>query len=328
MSASSIRTISEADFPAAGSPRQQLGFALRYTALIPLEVPEQPWVFRLNDADLELVARLDAPDAAADPDGRESFIACGAALHHLKLALKHFGCLGRLEYFPDLAEPAMVARVHFGYARERDALEKLLFAALNEAGRARAAGGNTAISETMLAEISQAVASERGWLEFAQSESSRERLWTVSAAADQGLDEFAPARLSREPKAVSGIAPGLPQPLAAFGRRTLADIPTAPQVTPVSAAAAALLAVVKTKTDDKHGWVAAGQTLARAVLRAQALGLPWSCFNRVRHRAARAALRTEIGHKGFAQVILTFGRLLTRDGLRVAMPTTATATFR
>jgi hypothetical protein len=67
------------------------------------------------------------------------------------------------------------------------------------------------------------------------------------------------------------------------------------------------LAVLKTKTDDKHGWLEAGQTMARTVLQAQALGLPWAFFNPVRRREAREALRVGVGHKGFAQVVLRFG---------------------
>jgi len=67
----------------------------------------------------------------------------------------------------------------------------------------------------------------------------------------------------------------------------------------------ATLAVVKTKTDDKHGWLAAGHAMARIILQAQALDLAWGFFNQpVRRRYAREALRTHIGHKGFAQVIL------------------------
>ena len=97
---------------------------------------------------------------------------------------------------------------------------------------------------------------------------------------------------------------------------------------PSVASPLATLAVVKTKTDDKHGWLAAGQTLARAVLQAQALGLTWAFLNPVRRREAREALRTGIGHKGFAQVILHFGALLAGPPVQPALPMTATATFR
>jgi hypothetical protein len=90
----------------------------------------------------------------------------------------------------------------------------------------------------------------------------------------------------------------------------------------------AMLAIVKTKTDDKHGWLAAGQTLARTVLQAQALGLSWAFFSPVRQRSARSALRTSVGHKGFAQVILRFGPLMTGDMVRMAAPGAVTAALQ
>jgi hypothetical protein len=78
------------------------------------------------------------------------------------------------------------------------------------------------------------------------------------------------------------------------------------------------LAVVKTKTDDKHGWLEAGQTLARAVLQARALGVPCAFLNPIRRREAREALRMGVGHKGFAQVILRFGSQTAGDMIRLA----------
>jgi hypothetical protein len=67
-------------------------------------------------------------------------------------------------------------------------------------------------------------------------------------------------------------------------------------------------AVLKTRTDDKHGWVAAGLNLARMILQARLLGV--SCglhIESLRAAHARAALRGEIGRKGFVQAILQFG---------------------
>lgn len=322
MSASSIWNVSEADFPAHGSPRQRLGFALKYAALAPLETPSQPWTFRLTDAHVELVAKDDSTWEAVDPDRREVLIGCGAALHHLKLALKHFGCLGRVDLFPDLDEPALVARVHFGFSRERDALEKLLFAAMSSSPADVPANIETPVSEMILGELSRAVAGERGWLEFAQSEMSRQRVMEITFAGATSSQNFDQVRT------VSGPVSRWPRPLFAFGGRNV-DSPevTLPTIRPLSVPAATL-AVVKTKTDDKHGWVAAGQATARAVLQAQVLGLSWAFFDQVRRREAREALRTRIGHKGFAQVILRFGALASGEMVRLATPTTATATFR
>jgi hypothetical protein len=89
------------------------------------------------------------------------------------------------------------------------------------------------------------------------------------------------------------------------------------------------LAVIKTKTDDKHGWLAAGQILARVALQAKSLGLSWTLLNPLRSGAARKALRMEVGRKGFAQVILGFGPVTVGEIARQQpTPTTAVSAFR
>jgi hypothetical protein len=218
-------------------------------------------------------------------------IGCGSALLYLKLALKHFGCLGRIALFPDLGEPALVARIHFGLCGEQGAQEKLLFEAM-AASRAKGPPlAETPISETMLEALGHAAAGERGWLDFVQSEMSWQQVIKTTQADDQRWPNLQPrSRLhfvlgGRNPHSRDEAIEPIQQPVVS----------------------AATLAVVKTKTDDKHGWLEAGQTMARTVLQAQALGLSWAFFNPVRRRESREALRIGVGHKGFAQVILRFG---------------------
>jgi hypothetical protein len=298
MSATSMQSITEASFPANGTPLQKMKFALKYAALAPTEGHWQPWEVRMADTHLELLAREEPALAAFDPDGRELMIACGAALLYLKLALKHFGCLGRVALFPDLGNPALVARVHFGSCRERGPKEKLLFEAMTFNRANPSPLGGTPVSETMLAVLDHAAAGERGWLDFVQSETSRQNVLKITLSDDLAAQRVADSwNVTVEP--VRG-----------------------------SSDSAATLAVVKTKTDDNHGWLEAGQTMARTVLQAQALGLSWAFFNPVRRREARAALRMGVGHKGFAQVILRFDPLITGETARLTTPVTATATYR
>jgi len=296
-------TISESEFPVNGSPRQKLMFALKYAALAPTESDWQPWHFRMADTHLELMTKSAPAREASDPEGRELMIGCGAALLYLKLALKHFGCLGRVALFPDLGQPALVARVHFGFCRERDEQEKHFFDAMTGSRANFSPLGETPVFETMLDALSHAAAGERGWLDFVQSEMSRQNVLKITLSGD---------RASRAAR-----------PLFAFGVRNVDAWNVAVEPVP-----AATLAVVKTKTDDKHGWLEAGQTMARTVLQAQALGLSWEFFNPVRRREARAALRMGVGHKGFAQVILRFGPFTADEPARETAPVTAMAMFR
>jgi hypothetical protein len=315
-------SVSEGDFPANGSPRQKLEFALKYAALAPTESHWQTWDFRVADTHLELMAKDDPALEVVDPDGRESILDCGAALLYLKLALKHFGCLGRVALFPDLGEPGLVARIHPGFCRERDAQEKLLFEAMTGSRANVSPLGETPVSETMLAALGRAAAGERGWLDFVQSEMSRQHVMKITLAGDQWWMNFESLRAQPTNAATEGHASRWSRPLFAFGGRNGDSWNWAADPVDQPAVSAATLAVVKTKTDDKHGWLEAGQTMARTVLQAQALGLSWAFFNPVRHRQARSALRMGVGHKGFAQVILRFGSLTTGETVRLGAPAT------
>jgi hypothetical protein len=230
--------------------------------------------------------------------------------------------------FPDLDEPALVARVHAGSGREPEGPEKLLFAAMKGGRASSARSVETPVSETMLAQLSQAVAGERGWLEFAHSEGSRQRVWELALAGEsRGLNP------GRSPALARNAAPLISasrwsRPFFAFGTHKM-ELPKVVVETPRPLSPpSGTLVVVKTKTDDKHGWLAAGQTLARVVLQAQALGLSWSFFNQVRRRATREALRLGLGHKGFAQIILRLGPLAAAESFQPVATTTATAGFR
>jgi hypothetical protein len=277
-----------------------LEFALNYAALAPTEDGWQPWFFQLTDTYIELATKKNKLRESVDPDGRQFLIGCGAALLYLKLALKHFGCFGRVALFPDLDQPSLVARIHPGFSGNASPQEQLLIGALTKGRANEAAIPETPMTEIMLGALSQSAAGERGWLDFIQSEPS----WNQVARIMPADDRLRPNSVSR------------PRLSLSFGGRVIrcGNGTVEPAREPADTTLA--LAVVKTKTDDKHGWLEAGQTMARAILQAQALGLSWGFYDPVRRREAREALRVGVGHKGFAQVILQFGG----ESLRMSHP--------
>jgi hypothetical protein len=311
---------SHADFPANGSPRERLEFALQYASLAPTETKWRPWESRLSDTHLELRANGDPAREVVDPDGRESMIGCGSALLYLQLALKHFGCLGRVALFPDLNQPGLVARIHCGFCRDRDTQEALLFEAITGGVSDSTPVSQTPVPEATLASISQAVAGERGWLDIVQNEMSRQRVLEITLAGQQRWPNLNLSFARPGNATTARQTSRWPKSLFPFGGRRLRSGNVSVSVGPVRerSVPAATLAVVKTKTDDKYGWLAAGQTMARAVLQAQALDLSWAFAHPVRRREDREALRMGIGHKGFAQVILRFGSRTTGEGIQSA----------
>src|SRR2546423_9704205 len=79
----------------------------------------QPWRFTADGGSrLSLHADTSRRLAAADPDGREMMISCGAALFSVRLALRSLGYIPATSVLPEPGQPTLVARVSWpGRAR-------------------------------------------------------------------------------------------------------------------------------------------------------------------------------------------------------------------
>lgn len=282
MSASSTWQIADEAIPANGSARHLLSRVAKYAYLAPTQTEWHPWEILLHDSHLDLVLKDEQEPQGEDADLRYLMIRCGVALQYLKVAMKHLGRLGRVELFPDLDRRSLVARMHCGYCREQDAHETSLFNAITSNRDQRSFTLDYPVPDDTRAALSRVVVVDRAWLEWTQSDASRQRVLEFTLAND-------------------------------VSRRFSAQALT--------------LGVIKTKTDDERGWLAAGQAVALAILQAQAWGIGWSFFHRIPDPGAREALRMGVGQKGFAQFVLRFGGLLSPQAIQLASAT-STVTFR
>lgn len=319
MAAGAYRIGSDVGFPVTGSGRDKLGFAVRHAMLANKQQHWQAVEFHLREQFVELTARDARITAFADSDDREALVQCGMSLQHLKLTLKRHRSFGRVDLFPDLDQPNLAARVHLGRAAARDDFEQQLLNA-TESGET-ATRLPAPVSGAAIEWLSRAISGERSWLEFARCEESRQRLVElvraprrIPAAEVQVRDEPMVPSADRRWTLTRLTGGRLPERFALWRKPALAIKIQAVEPSrglPEMLEPGVLngtFAVVKTKTDDKHGWLAAGQTLAGLLLHAQRLGLPCTPFSDVlREPALRAELRTAIGHKGFMQAIVCFG---------------------
>lgn len=83
----------------------------------------QPWKWRLGDGEVRLYGDRDRQLVGTDPDRRDLVISCGAALHHLRVALADVGVATTTERLPDPEDSTLLALVHTtdGPADPRDA---------------------------------------------------------------------------------------------------------------------------------------------------------------------------------------------------------------
>ncbi|MDT7765377.1 MAG: hypothetical protein QOC63_4797 [Mycobacterium sp.] len=73
----------------------------------------QPWRWVAKGSTLHLYADLSRVMTAADPQGREIYLSCGAALDHLTVAMAAAGWDAAVQRFPDPHDPLHVAAMEF-----------------------------------------------------------------------------------------------------------------------------------------------------------------------------------------------------------------------
>jgi hypothetical protein len=87
--------------------------AVRLACRAPSLHNSQPWRWVAEGSSLHLFADLTRVMTAADPEGREIYLSCGAVLHHLTVAMASAGWKTTVKRFPDAHEPLHVAALAF-----------------------------------------------------------------------------------------------------------------------------------------------------------------------------------------------------------------------
>jgi hypothetical protein len=92
---------------------QTLRSAVALAARAPSIHNSQPWRWSLDATSLHLSADASRLLPATDPDGRDLMLSCGAALHHLQVALAASGWATQVHRFPNPNQPDHLAAVEF-----------------------------------------------------------------------------------------------------------------------------------------------------------------------------------------------------------------------
>jgi len=272
----------------------QLRFLLEYGDLAPASGVHgaPPWLLRLQDGAIDVVFAHRCGRDAFDAGHREVLVACGAAIAQLRLALRQIGFRESLVTFPDPAQRLLLARVYLDDTEPPTPEAYVLYQALR--GPIIVDDGTRAVDDALLAEIKAVCEQERVRLHYVDR--------SILAVSDRvrAVDDAAMCDVPSIGEALTLLHP--------FHLETFRpDLDTWTNGQDPSLGHSAVAALITTADDGPPDWLAAGQALSRALLRARVDGV-----SAVVQGLASPTIRTELvrGLRGeHPQIVARFGYL-------------------
>ncbi len=311
----------ESEFPAMGTPAEQMRFLLNYAVLAPSGHNTQPWLFKIEDDAIELYADRACALPVVDPDDRELTISCGAALLNLRIALRHFGYRDLVQALPEPDNPDLLARIHRGDKIHAGEEEHVLFEAIRRRRTNRQAFEQREVPADILAALQKAAHAEGAWLIILQTEDDRSAVADLIALGDrvQLRDKHFRRELAAWVRpSRSQRSDGIPMYALRFGDLMSYPGPLVERTFALSNGQAArdrqiargspVLAVLGTDVDTAYDWLAAGQALERMLLYARSQGIWASFLNQpIEVPDMRLTLQNMLERAGFPQMLLRMG---------------------
>lgn len=172
------------DWPGDASIAKQAAFLLRYAILAPSSHNSQPWLFRVDDARVELHADERSWLRESDPDRRELYISVGCAVENLVIAAQHFDLPPAIEFASDEGGPVVIVDLQSSDSTE-PRRPRNLFRAIPERRTSHAHFYERAPGDDVFETFEQLVYESDVDLHVITSEATRKTLARMQAEADQ-----------------------------------------------------------------------------------------------------------------------------------------------
>ncbi|MEV6349708.1 nitroreductase [Actinoplanes sp. NPDC051851] len=274
----------------------------------------QPWLFRLRDGAIEVLADPERKLAVADRAGWASRLACGAAVYNARLALAADGRPADVRLLPDPREPGLIARLAPGHERPATYAEQELYAAVPRRHSSRSPFWPDPVGPDIRARLLDAARAEGAWLDLLVGMTALTGFAEIARSADRVLRRD--ARYQAEMAAwahADGALDGVPseagapvgEPQDLLPQRMFSDRRRAPgrDYEPEP-----LIGILGVPGDRPLDQVVAGQALQKVLLTATAAALDTSMISQpVEVPAARDQLRRSLGRSGYPQITIRFG---------------------
>ena len=311
----------EQEFPRDGEPAEQLRFLLNYAVLAPSVRNTQPWRFKVSGNEAALYADRSRRLPMLDPSGRQLVLSCGAALFHLRVAIRHFGHEAVVETFPSLDDVDLLARVHLGDPIEPTLADHRLFEAIRLRHTHRAPFEDTPVPSAELQALKRFVEQDGAQLFVVRSRGQRAAIANLVAEGTEAQAEDPDVRReiaawikpnrSQRRDGIPGRALGYNN-LGSFIRpHLLSWLDNGPEEASANrqlVMEAPALLVLTSERDNAVEWLQAGQALDHLLLQAADYGLYASFINQPTEvPRLRERLRHLLGTTSCPHAVLRMG---------------------
>lgn len=291
--------------------------------LAPSVYNTQPWAFHIEGNQIELYADRSRQAMVLDPTGRQLYISCGAALHHLGVALRGMGCNPAIDVMPDDNEDHL-ATIVVTPGQPPNSDEQALEAAIPQRHSQREPFSARPVGLQDLRELRRAAEAEGGWVAILRDREDQITLAVLQSHADHA--EIADPAYQAELQSWRRTEPsedGIPDSaLPTVGAERHSDVvlrdlgsvlSQKPETDDGQGEAAPpderpALLIIGTDCDGPAQWLAAGRALSNLLLTATVLGLRASMLGQVIDLpGARNQLRQLMRLIGEPQMVLRLG---------------------
>jgi nitroreductase len=300
-------------------PADQVDYLLSTAARAPSVHNTQPWRFRINPYDIELLADP-RRKLRVDPVGREMLVSCGAALFGLRLAVRSLGYRPIVTLLPDRAQLRLLARISLVAGTPMTAREREMLNGVPHRHTHRGAFLPGPLPPWLVAGMQHDALAEGATLALVQRPVDYERLASLLAATGprQDIDPAARADIMQWASPATGTArDGIPTRAFPSRRATEPgrlrqrdfDLGRGVGQEPASGESPAGTAVLLTLKDGRADWLHSGQALQRLLLHAASRWVFASLYTQPLESAQiRHMVAERLALPGFPQVLLQFGR--------------------
>lgn len=241
----------------------------------------QPWRLVVGPGHIDLVADGGRLLPAADPDGRELVLSCGALLHHLRLALAAYGWRTEVDRFPDPDDLTRLARIRLqAHPTSKDDIADAAAIGRRQTDRRRFT--SWPVPEEHLDSMVAAAAPQGVFAVPLTDAGMRMILVTILADSsdrqqvDSEYTDEVVAWSARQSTATDGVlASSVPGGVRTHGDTRMRTFPGGRLVEPDLAGEedGGQLLVIATADDDPLSWLRAGEATSAALLAATRAGL-------------------------------------------------------